>query len=701
MRILFRLKNFTKIALLLLAFVINSCNTLKRVNEDELLLTKNTIYVDDKKLQNEDIYSLIALKPNSKLLGYPLKLNLYSIAKKDPDADFQYWLYKKEKREQHLINFLSKKQVERLGESFWVKGSHEWLKKIGEPPAIIDSIKTQKSLYRLKNYYRKRGYFNNTTSFTVDSSKRKQRATIDYKVNLGKPYIVDSMKLDIASNAIDSLYNLFKHKSVIKEHQQYDDENFNKERRRLDSLFKNSGVYNFQESAISFFINRDTVTSNENQKLVVELKIDDLKTRGNDALTTSEYKVYRYGEINIYPDYDFDTKPTNLQTIEYKGYKIHFKDKLRYKPKALTEAIFLKKDSIYREIDKTRTFRQITNLNTFKYPNIEPIPDSTNTKLITNIYLASKPKYALKSNADITNSSIQKVGFAFGTSLFMRNVFGGAETLSLSARGSIGLLNDTSISADGAVSEIGGDINLTFPRIWFPLINTKKIIPPYTLPETRISIGTSFQRNIGLDKQTFNSTFGYNWTPTKFRKNIFELLNIQFVKNVNPNKFFKVYENTYNRLNKTALDLLANNVSLAPYFYTSDSGDKKLTINSGTTGFTNEVLNNGIVSSNSEEYSTVNNIEERRKRLTKNNLIVATNYTFTKNNKSNTNDTDFYQFRLKIESAGNLLYGLSHLINFKQDEDEDLLVFDVPYAQYIKTEFNYIKHWNLNPDIMY
>jgi outer membrane protein assembly factor BamA len=83
-------------------------------------------------------------------------------------------------------------------------------------------------------------------------------------------------------------------------------------------------------------------------------------------------------------------------------------------------------------------------------------------------------------------------------------------------------------------------------------------------------------------------------------------------------------------------------------------------------------------------------------RLTENNLIFASNYTFTKNNKRGINDNSFYQFRFKAESAGNILSALSYIFPFNENDNNNLLVFGVPYSQYIKTEFDFIKHWDLN-----
>jgi len=48
-------KTTAKIGLLLLAVAITSCNALKRVEEDELLLSKNNIYANGQKVVDEDI----------------------------------------------------------------------------------------------------------------------------------------------------------------------------------------------------------------------------------------------------------------------------------------------------------------------------------------------------------------------------------------------------------------------------------------------------------------------------------------------------------------------------------------------------------------------------------------------------------------------------------------------------------------------
>ncbi|TAI46827.1 BamA/TamA family outer membrane protein [Flagellimonas allohymeniacidonis] len=690
--------NRAKIGLLLLMVTLAGCNTLKKVDDDQLLLTNNTIYTDDEKVNESDLKSLIVQKPNSSVLGYPLRLNLYNLAKEDSDSSFQNWLHRKEKREKRLNRLLSKKQVNRLKESFVVKGASDFLKRIGEPPVVVDTSLAQKSVDRLKAYFNSKGYFNNKGRYEIVEGRRKKRAAVDYKIALGMPYMIDTVLKNIVSPELDSIYNISSSKSFVKKGEQFDLGNFNLERERLTTLFRNSGVYNFQESSINYDILRDTVAASDDKLMEVQLNIQ--KPRSSDAADSLSnfYRVHRFEKINIYSDYLIGGSRDSLNSLEYNNYTIYFNDKLKYKPKALVDAIFFQKDSVYRDLDRIRSYRQITNLNTFKYPNIELIPDTTNARLISNIYLAPRPKYSVNFSFDVTHSNIQQIGTAFGATVVTRNVFGGAETLNVSARGSIGLLSDASLSDETFTSELGGDINITFPRIWLPF-NTERIIPFYMLPQSRFLVGTNFQRNIGLDRQTFNTILSYNWSPNLSLKNELELLDIEFVRNVNPDNFFNVYQNTFSNLDGIADDF-EDNPDFAGFYDENvdpnlDEDDElDLIISEGANSFIDAILTPGFQVSQ-DTLAAVRSIQERRQRLTENNLIFASNFTITKNSKDDINDLDFYQFSAKLESAGNVLSLMANVVPYNENDNDQLLVFGVPFSQYLKTEFDFIRHWQV------
>jgi len=83
-------KIYTKItAFIVIAILICACNAVKRVPEGKLLLTKNEITVNDKAIKDENVFNQLYQKPNSTLLGYRLRLNLYNLANLNPDSTYQ------------------------------------------------------------------------------------------------------------------------------------------------------------------------------------------------------------------------------------------------------------------------------------------------------------------------------------------------------------------------------------------------------------------------------------------------------------------------------------------------------------------------------------------------------------------------------------------------------------------------------------
>jgi len=92
------------------------------------------------------------------------------------------------------------------------------------------------------------------------------------------------------------------------------------------------------------------------------------------------------------------------------------------------------------------------------------------------------------------------------------------------------------------------------------------------------------------------------------------------------------------------------------------------------------------------------NIEERRQRLTEDNLILASSFTYYKNTRDNLFDDEFTSFRAKLEVAGNTLSAISNLIGLEENENGSSRVLGVTFSQYVKTELDFIKHWDFGND---
>ena len=686
----------TKItAFIVIAILICACDAVKRVPEGKLLLTKNEISVNDKPIKEETVFNQLYQKPNSTLLGYRLRLNLYNLANLNPDSTYQAKFTNNPGKYKRKSKWLSAKQVDRLGKSFWYHGIHDFLKKTGEPPIIIDKEKANKSLLRLKYYYFNNGYFNVNAAYKIDTLSIK-KAKIKYTIKSGNPFFLDTIKSSIATPALDSLYQINKFNSFIKSGIQYKTYDFENERNRITNNFRNNGAYYFQPNYVSFNIDTIKKVNQANINLV----INNYSYQDRDSTRTEPFKLYKISDVNIYTDYSPSSNSLNIKdSTTYKNFNFYSQKKLKYKPKAITNAIFVSKGSLYADYKTVLTTRYLNNLKIFNYPSIQYEVDKRDTtaqSLIAKIYLTPRKKYSFGITSDVTHSNIQDFGIGLSISETIRNVFNGAETLEIAARGNIGSSKDLANPKDNFfnVSEYGLDLKLNIPRILMPF-NTDRIIPKSMIPSTLITVGFAKQKNIGLDKENFTGGLSYNWTPKINHTARFDLFNTQFVRNLNPRNYFNVYSSSYNALNQISKEYNSNST------YYDNATNKDLLIDQGTAGFTNDVLTGNasfLKPIKPADFESVKSIEERRLRLTENDFIFATSFTFSKTTKKDLTDNNFYLFKTKIESAGTILSTIAKTTNLKKNSNDNYEIFNLEYSEYIKTEFDYIKHWDLSKE---
>ena len=681
-------KSITKISLfILIGLIIFGCNTTKRVPDGKSLLTKNNIFVDGKKNNGEDVFNQLYQKQNSSILGYRLRLNIYNLAKQKTDSLYRAKFINNPKKYNRKVKWLSKKQVKRLGESFWYSGIHNFLRKTGEAPVILDTVSTKKSVRRLKSYFYTRGYFDVTAGYKIDSIGRK-KVKLRYDLVKGMPYIIGSINSQISSIPLDSIYQLRKRSSFIKLGKRLEYSNFDAEKARITEDFRNNGAFRFQQNYVTYVID----TTKSKHLANVDLIIENQSIRVEDSVYSIPFALYKISKVNIFTDHSPSNQnaPIKDSTV-YKDFTLYSVHKLRYRPKAITDGIFVTKGNYFSDNKTMLTSKYLSNLKVFNYPLIQYIEDRNQKNgLIANIYLSPIKKHTFGFSTDFIHSNIQEFGISGNTFLRIRNVFNGAETFEIGARGSIGASKDFANPNDNFfnISEIGADAKLNFPRLLLPF-KTDKIIPKTMIPYTTISVGYSKQTNIGLDKQNFTSSLVYNWTPRKNTTVRFDLLNVQFVKNINPGNYFNVYRSSYKVLNQFAIAYGAD----PSYFNDPADLESGLKINDGVNSFLDDV-NNSVIVPSANDIRAINSIEEQRTRLTEDNLILASSIAFSKTSQKDLSDNTFYTIKAKIESAGNLMSLIAGAS--KQTQSDSKTSFGVAFSQYIKTEFEYIKHWDLS-----
>ena len=680
-----------KMLFLLLAVAwLQGCNPTKKVPEGAYLLRKNTISVNDKKPKNSYIYGYLRQEPNSRLLGIPLGLLIYNLADDHAEENYQKWLERHPKWHRFLDGFLSKKQTQRLGKSFLISGKDRMLQHMGQAPVIIDTVQTRKTAQTLHTYYNSVGYFNNKSHYEIIPSDKKKQASVTYVLDRGQHYYIDSLDTQILSAEVDSIYKKHIKERIIKPHTVYRLENFANERARITNLLRNNGFYNFQQSAIDFTIARDTVFYNRDSLINVTTTIANYLDRSTDPAVERPYKAHQIKKVHLYTDYEASLPVSAYDSIVYKGITYYYRHKLRYRRQTLYDAIALRSKELYRDTDRNNAYRQINNLRTFKYPNIQyhyAKNDTLQHILEADIFLEPLKRFSTETTLELSHSTIQDFGIGFSTSFIARNVFRGSETLEVTPRITMGAQQflDGS-SAFFNIFEYGGSLRLTIPRIWF-FGRIESLIPFSKTPQTILQFSTSAQENIGLDRQKTTGVIRYTWNPNITNRNILELLDIEYVHNKNPRNYFNVYESSYEFLNQ----IVRNEGAPAGFL----DADGNLYKSKAYDFFLYDMFRRNW-SDPAQRNINLLNLYERFYHLTRNDLILATSFTYMSNNTMNYYEPNYEQFRVKVETAGNLPQLFNIIRKLPTDDQGQRKFMDVAYAQYAKAEVEYIKHFPLS-----
>ena len=678
------LSKLTILFLLLIFF--EACKTINEIAGENYLLEKNIILKNNEELINDPIRFLSLDKPNKRILGIPFKLYLHEMASEKPDSVFEEWLRRKSKRKKLLNKILSSKQVNEIKR--YKSSFNKCIKKNGEAPVFVDSSTIAKNIERFKQYYKNKGFFNTH----VEVKKRllpNQKGIVQYLIQTDNQYTIESIREEINSPALDSLYNLSFKNRLIKKGDPFNINTFEAERNRLINYFRNNGVYNFQQNNIQFTAAIDS--SGIDTKIPVLVEISNLQKRENDTLKKVQYQIHKVKEINLYIDSASKLTQNTVFTdsITYKDFKIFYKEKLKYKPKALEEVVFIEKNKPYSDYSRILTYRYISNLRNFKYPSIIFKPIGKTSDLEANIFLSPKERFSMGFDLDFSHSNIQDFGFSLGSSFEIRNIFRGAEVLEVSIKNTLGSSSDIASLESQLFNlyELGADTQLNFPRIIFP-VNLDELIPKTMNPSTSINFNATLQQNIGLDKQYFGANYQLNWEPNKLAKLNFKIIDLEFINNQNISNYFNVYRNSYDRLNEIGKQVNSN-----PNHFDTNGN---LIIPEGANNFIAEVLNNQTsLTKENNSYQDINLVKERQDRLTTNNLILGSSFGIYYNSQQNLLDETFFQFQWKLSLIGSLLNEILKSSRTEKNINGQYEIAGVTPSQFIKTEINYIKHWQL------
>ena len=664
----------------LLTLFLSACSSVKRINGTKYLLTQNTIIVNDKKNNNTDLTELLVQKPNSKTLGLPLSLYFYNLGDNNKPKKASDWGTLKPKTYNFIKNIFSEKQSISFANS--MIGINNWFLKNGQAPITIDDKKIKKTINNLTAYHKNRGYFR----VEVNSNKKllnNKRGEIDYIINTGRPTYIDSIRTKIKSPVLDSLYQSKKALSYLKTGEQFIESNFIKEAKRITNLFRNNGIYHFTENDLGYY-NIDTANTN-NYKTNIDLVIFDkkriLKTNGDYIL--KPYRIQKIRKVTVFTDYSFSKKDNpNLDSTSYKGITFLAHNKIKYNPKLLSESIFIRPNEVYADSLRNLTRKHLKSLRNFKVINIkyEPV-DSLNNELDVTILLTPLDKFSLDLETELTHSNIRDLGVSAKFSIVNRNIFKGAEIFKLSFLSSFFNASQDANKEEQFFNswEIGADMSLEIPRFVAPF-GINKFVPKRMSPRTIFSLGTSIQQNIGLDRETLTALMSYKWQYNAKKTIQLDIFNTQYVRNLRIGNYFDIYNSEYIKLN-----------SVAKEFYNNPGYN--LERQQETVSFMSTVFNDpNFLVNNPDSYRNNLNILDRYNIITSDFLIPTIAYSFTYNNQNDFRDNNFSFFKIRVANSGNI----GGLLSNKKNNNNRKTIFNIPLAQYFKTDIEYKKFWEID-----
>lgn len=659
---------------LLLIFLI-SCNSTEHVVEGDFMLNENFIFLDSTKIKGAELQKYILQKPNSRFMGLPIGLYFHNIGNHNSPQSPTKWAQKNPRSYRFVKNIFSEKQS--IAYANWFIKLNNWFLDYDEPE-IVNEIKTNRTAENLWAYYKTQGFFKSSVSTKINEDSISKKASVEYHITKGKATILDSIKFKIASPVLDSIYKNSGLETLLKTGDTYKDQTFRNEANNIVKLYRNSGLYHFTESALGFYVD----STRTDYKTNVELLISSDRLIEEDGIYIEKpFKIHTIKEVNVITDYSFAQKGTSLKdSITFNEIKFMAYNKLRYNPKFLAQSIFLKPNEIYKDTLSNLTRTHLKSLKNFKSSNIvySSVPGKDN-ELIMDIFLAPLEKFTLGLETELTHSNIRNIGTSAKFSITNRNTFKGAELLKMS------LLGSWFNSNNGPGYELGADVSIEIPRFVAPF-GIDKLVPKEMSPRTLFSVGSSFQKNIGLDRQTFSFLTDYKWQFNEKKTIQLEILNTQYVKNLNIGSFFDIYSSEFDSLDAVAkvYDTVksTNNYPL-PLDETQSTKSVEF-MNTVTT-------DDSFKTSNPDEYNTATNILNRYNIITSDFLIPVIGYTYTYNNQTNFKDSDFSYFKIRLANSGNILGLLSNTTN----ENNKKTFLNIPLAEYFKTDIEYKKFWDL------
>jgi len=518
----------TLIYLACIVILLPACNSTKFLQDDEVLLTKADIIIEEAAANNVTPKEIATLKLEMVQFYYikPNGNTWYG-------APREYLYYKKYNRADSLGR-------EKLKENKRV-----------EEPAILDYEMIEKTVIDMQNFLKnKKGYYN--ANVVEDVKVNGKKAKVDYRINTGKRYQVKKLEYLSKDSSLVDIIDKISQKSLIKVDDPIDALSFSLEKQRIVTALQNRGYANFNLNYIG--IEGDSTTTDHG----INIRFNILPP--SDSIGHTKFKV---GDIKVFTDYH---QFQNVDSIynEVLHSKEYFRQSKEFlvKPSVIDNKIFLKKYDTYSADDYYKTIRKLYTLNTYRFAKLTSNVSSTSDSIIDyRIFLTpQRSRWVLDLNTELFYSNISRadrnlIGIAAGTSLENRNTFKGSETYTLGLESGVELnVNPDRNRRIVTTFTLGLNNNLEIPRLSntlniIPALNKLGIIKDKAMKKleeegsTQINLGYNYIDILDFYRiSSFNTTYGYEFQIDNKNRVVFNQIGLNITFNTPRDSFEMVLD---------------------------------------------------------------------------------------------------------------------------------------------------------------
>ena len=513
------------------------------------------------------------------------------------------------------------------------KWFNRWIQRVGTPPVIYDSTLTLASQEQLHTALSNRGYINNTVDYRVKADSVKRKARLDFDITLGEPYYIRSIDYDIPGDALEELILADSAHFTVHTGDLLDYTRLDEWRQNITERLRNHGYFAFNKEYITFLA--DTAAGSK----AVDLTLNTRDPYRNDHMPYyTEHEPFYVRDVVYVTDYDpveMHDGYSGVDTVVMQnGVKV-FEDIDHYLAlNIIDECNHIEPGALYNAETVNRTYRALGRLSILKQINIDvrPVGEVDGVLMVDAWVLLQRDKSQTVSVSLEGTNSEGDLGFGVGVDYEHRNIFKGAEVLNAKARVSYeSISGDLGGLINNNYSEYSTEVGVTFPKFMFPLL--RRSFKRKIQAATTFAVNFDYQVRPEFTRVIAGGAWRYQWTERSRRmSHTLTLFDMSFVS------VPKIYDEFYERLQRNKLLLY----SYEPH------------------------------------------------------LIMSMGYNFYRTNKAEMSvlqmgrfQRDVFTIRANVETAGNLLYGLSQLSGQKADEDGTYNALGIRYSQYIKADADY------------